>query len=83
MITVQSISEPSKKSVALGNIYGGLIGNVVEHYDKALFSLLAPFIGPLFFVDEDPLTALIKVYGILFLSTLARPIGGFFWLYCR
>jgi hypothetical protein len=27
----------------------GVIGNFLEHYDNALFGLLAPFIAPLFF----------------------------------
>jgi MFS family permease len=59
-----------------------LIGNVLEHYDQALFGLLAPFIAPLFFSEEDPLTALILTYGILPLSFLTRPLGSLFfgWL---
>jgi len=54
----------------------GTIGNVIEHHDKALFSLLAPFIGPLFFKNEELLSTLLATYGVLFIGTLARPLGA-------
>ncbi|MES2273329.1 MAG: MFS transporter, partial [Chlamydiota bacterium] len=57
----------------------GLIGNVLEHYDHALFALLAPFIAPLFFQNQDPLTALILTYGILPLGLLTKPLGSLFF----
>lgn len=60
----------------------GIIGNILEHYDNALFGLLAPFVASLFFENNDPLTALILTYGILPLGILFRPIGSLFfgWL---
>ncbi len=57
----------------------GMIGNVLEHYENALFGLLAPFIAPLFFANEDPLTALIRTYGIFWLGILTRPLGSLFF----
>ena len=59
--------------------FAGIIGNVLEHYDTALFALLAPFIAPLFFDNRDPLTALILTYGMLPLGMLARPVGSLFF----
>jgi MHS family proline/betaine transporter-like MFS transporter len=53
-----------------------LLGNLFEHYDNALFSLLSPFLAPLFFPGHDPLTALILTYCIIPLGMLARPIGS-------
>jgi len=58
--------------------WAGMIGNILEHYDNALFGLLAPFIAPLFFSDKDPITALIMTYGMLSLGLFARPVGSFF-----
>lgn len=58
------------------NRLSGFIGNILEHYDSALFGLLAPFIAPLFFDASDPLTALILTYGILPLGMVAKPIGS-------
>lgn len=57
----------------------GIIGNVMEHYDNALFGLLAPFISPLFFEASDPLTALILTYGMIPLGVLTRPLGSLFF----
>ncbi len=56
-----------------------MIGNLLEHYDRALFGLLAPFIAPLFFEEKDPLTALILTYGMLPLGILSRPLGSLFF----
>lgn len=53
-----------------------LLGNLFEHYDSALFSLLSPYLAPLFFPGTDPLSALILTYCIIPLGMLARPIGS-------
>lgn len=57
----------------------GIIGNLLEHYDHALFGFLAPFIAPLFFSGQDPFTALILTYAILPLGLLTRPLGSLYF----
>src|ERR1700731_673710 len=57
----------------------GMIGNILGNYDKALFGLLAPFIAPLFFGPEDPVTALILTYAMLPLGFLTKPLGALFF----
>lgn len=56
-----------------------MLGNVLEHYDNALFGLLAPFIAPLFFDNTDPVTALILTFGMIPLGILMRPLGSLFF----
>lgn len=56
-----------------------LLGNVLEHYDSALFGLLAPKIALIFFSREDPLNALLHTYGLLAVGVLARPFGALFF----
>lgn len=58
-----------------------LLGNLFEHYDAAFFSLLSPFLAPLFFPNTDPLTALILTYCIIPLGMIARPIGSLIFGY--
>ena len=58
------------------NLIIGIIGNLCEHYDNALFGFLAPFIAPLFFPEKSILCALILTYGILFLGAIFRPLGA-------
>src|SRR5579863_4289600 len=57
----------------------GIVGNFLEHYDNALFGLLAPFIAPLFFEKSDPVTALILTYGMMPLGLITRPLGSLFF----
>lgn len=59
-----------------------IIGNILGNYDKALFALLAPFLAPLFFEGQDPVTALILTYAMLPLGFLTKPLGSLFfgWL---
>ena len=62
--------------------WAATVGNFCEHYDNALFGLLAPFIAPLFFHTENELTALIYMYLLLAVSYLSRPLGAlvFGWI---
>jgi len=53
-----------------------LIGNIIEHYDTALFALLSPFLAPLFFPEQSPIVALILTYCIVPLGLLAKPVGS-------
>ena len=53
-----------------------LIGNLFDHYDGALYGLLAPFLAPLFFPSKDPIIALILTYAVVPLGMLARPLGS-------
>lgn len=56
-----------------------LVGNLLEHYDSALFSLLSPFFASIFFPEHDYLTALILIYTIIPIGMLARPVGSLFF----
>lgn len=57
-------------------VWNAFLGNLFEHYDTALFSFLSPFLAPLLFPKNDPITALILTYAIIPISMLARPFGS-------
>lgn len=57
-------------------LWTACLGNLFEHYDTALFGFLSPFLAPLIFPEQDPLTALILTYAMMPLGMLARPIGS-------
>lgn len=67
------MSHPSSQKK---NTAAGVVGNVLEWYDFALFGFLAPIVSPLFFPGSDPVTGLIKTYGIFAGGYLMRPLGG-------
>ena len=61
----------------VGRINGaGIVGNILEWYDYALYGYLATIIAGQFFPSADPLAGLISTYGVFAIGFLARPIGG-------
>ncbi len=58
------------------NAVGGVVGNVLEWYDFAVFGYFAPVIGAQFFPAQNRLAALINTFGVFAAGYLMRPIGG-------
>ena len=63
------------------NSFGGVVGNILEWYDFAVFGFLAPIITLHFFPNDTPLTGLIMTYGIFATGYMMRPLGGIFFGY--
>lgn len=63
-------------------IITSFLGNFLEHYDYALFSLLAPYLAPLFFDQKEPIVSLMLTYAMLPLGFISRFAGSLFfgWL---
>jgi len=59
----------------------GLLGNVLDHFDTALYGFLAPYIAPLIFPESSPVVQLIKTYGLMSASIATRPLGAWFFGY--
>jgi MHS family proline/betaine transporter-like MFS transporter len=57
-------------------IAAGVVGNVLEWYDFALYGVLAPIIAVHFFPGRDALASLINSYAVFAVGFLARPLGG-------
>ncbi len=55
---------------------GGVVGNVLEWYDFAVFGYFAPIIAGQFFPEDDPAAALINAFGVFAAGYLMRPLGG-------
>ena len=54
----------------------GLVGNVMEWYDFAVYGFFAATIGKLFFPSDDPVVSLIASFGTFAAGFLVRPLGG-------
>jgi MHS family proline/betaine transporter-like MFS transporter len=54
----------------------GLIGNVMEWYDFAVYGYFAVIIGQLYFPSKNPTISLIASFGAFAAGFLARPLGG-------
>jgi MHS family proline/betaine transporter-like MFS transporter len=57
-------------------IAAGLIGNVLEWYDFAIYGYFAAAIGKQFFPHEDAVAQLLSAFGVFALGYLMRPVGG-------
>jgi MHS family proline/betaine transporter-like MFS transporter len=64
-------SAPTGKAIA-----AGMIGNVLEWYDFAIYGYFAASIGRHFFPREDPVAQLLAAFGVFAVGYLVRPIGG-------
>lgn len=70
-----------QKQTLLKNSLGGIVGNIMEWYDFAVFGFLAPIISAQFFPNDTPLMGLIMTYGIFATGYIMRPLGGVFFGY--
>lgn len=57
----------------------GLVGNVMEWFDFAVYGYFAPVIGKQFFPGEDAATSLLAAFGVFASGFLARPLGAAFF----
>ncbi|MFK8039929.1 MAG: MFS transporter [Rickettsiaceae bacterium] len=53
-----------------------LIGNILDHFDVAIYSLLVPILAPLFFPEFDYIVSLILGYSVISSSIITRPLGS-------
>lgn len=58
------------------NTIGGVVGNILEWYDFAVFGYFAPVIGAQFFPSEDKLASVISAFGVFAAGYMMRPLGG-------
>jgi MFS transporter, MHS family, proline/betaine transporter len=58
------------------NTAGGIIGNILEWYDFAVFGYFVPVIGAQFFPSEDKWASLLSAFGVFAAGYMMRPIGG-------
>jgi len=70
------MTSPASPPSYLRRILVGLIGNVMEMYDFAIYGFFAGIIGRLFFPSEKPAVSLIASFGAFAAGFLVRPLGG-------
>ena len=57
-------------------IVAGIVGNVMEWYDFAIYGYFAPIIGAHFFPSDDASTSVIAAFGVFAAGFLMRPFGS-------
>jgi MFS transporter, MHS family, proline/betaine transporter len=71
-----STDATSPRQSATRTALAGLIGNVLEWFDFAVYSYFATEIGQVFFPSTAPTAQLLKSYGVLAIGFFARPVGS-------
>ncbi|MCD8505012.1 MAG: MFS transporter [Burkholderiaceae bacterium] len=57
-------------------ILSGVVGNVLEWFDFAIYGFFAVTIGKIFFPQEDPVAQVLAAFGVFAIGFLMRPVGG-------
>jgi MHS family proline/betaine transporter-like MFS transporter len=57
-------------------ILAGVVGNMMEWYDFAVYGYFAQIIGQQFFPSKDPVASLVAAFGVFAAGFLMRPFGG-------
>ncbi len=57
-------------------VTAGVIGNVLEWYDFAVYGFFAPILAAKFFPNEDPRVSLLAAFGAFAVGFLMRPVGA-------
>src|SRR5262245_11093518 len=65
------VAAPTRRAIG-----AGMIGNVLEWYDFAIYGFFALEIGRQFFPHEDATAQLLSAFGIFAVGYLVRPVGG-------
>jgi len=65
-----------KRKITRQLIIAGIVGNILEWYDFAVYGYFAPIIGAHFFPSEDPNVSVIAALGAFAAGFLMRPFGS-------
>lgn len=58
---------------------GGIVGNILEWYDFAVFGYFAPIIGAQFFPSSNRVASLLGAFGVFAGAYFMRPLGAAFF----
>lgn len=63
-------------------VAAGVIGNIMEWYDFALYGYMASILATLFFPSDNTIASLLATYGVFAAGFVMRPLGSAFfgWL---
>lgn len=65
-----------KKGSVYRIVIPGMIGNVLEWYDFALYGYFASIISPLFFPTHNPMLSRVSTFAVFAIGFLMRPLGA-------
>ncbi|MDK2825371.1 MFS transporter, MHS family, proline/betaine transporter [Methanolobus vulcani] len=58
------------------SIVSGVVGNIMEWYDFALYGYMVPIISKLFFPGQDAIVSIMATFAVFAVGFIMRPLGG-------
>jgi len=75
-VTSAAGAGPDTRSSTRRVAVAGIVGNILEWYDFALYGYLATVFADQFFPSSDKLASLVGAYAVFAIGFLSRPLGG-------
>jgi MHS family proline/betaine transporter-like MFS transporter len=79
MPTEERASQEPELATVRRAVAAGAMGNCIEWFDYGVYSYVAATIGKVFFPSHSSTAALLSSFGVLAVSFVVRPFGGFFF----
>lgn len=67
---------PVTKSARAKAIFAGVVGNILEWYDFAIYAFLVPILSRLFFAEKNQAIAILLTLAVFGSGFVARPLGA-------
>lgn len=71
--------KPENRKLSPLALVAGMAGNMMEWYDFALYGVMAPTLGKLFFPQSNHLVSILSVFGVFAAGYIMRLGGGAFF----
>ena len=60
-------------------LFAGISGTALQWYDFAIFGYFAPIIAATYFPKDNPVAALLHVFGVFAVGYVLAPMGSIFF----
>lgn len=75
-VSTSDTDTPTGRPTTRKAMLGLGLGNTLEWYDWMIFGLLAAYIGPDFFAEQDPVSSTLDALAVFAVGFFVRPLGG-------
>jgi hypothetical protein len=84
-VVPQALAQDGLDAATLWQRWPGVLvlwGNVLDHFDTALYWLLVPYMASCFFPAHDRVVQLMAAYGLLAVDWVGKPLGAVWGPWC-
>src|SRR5690348_11256877 len=75
-VTAVGTISPVPRSAQAKALFAGIVGNILEWYDFAIYAFLVPTLSKLFFAEKNQAIAILLTLAVFGSGFVARPLGA-------